>query len=129
MVAVEEARWTYRQLGVGGRARRGEVAEHLHLAAVTVSSRPKCSTNSSDEGENQDRERLLDAAAQGGRARHRADRSRHCTVVGRVAARFAPMGGRSDEWRLPIELPPLLQKFDRAAGLNHRELTFRSLFV
>ena len=46
-----------------------------------------------------------------------------------MAARFAAFGGRADEWRLPIDLPPLLQKFDRAAGLNHRELTFRSLFA
>ena len=46
-----------------------------------------------------------------------------------TAARFKASGGRADEWRLPIELPPLLQKFDRAAGLNHRELTFRSLFA
>ena len=46
-----------------------------------------------------------------------------------AAARFSASGGRADEWRLPIELPPLLQKFDRAAGLNHRELTFRSLFA
>jgi hypothetical protein len=28
-----------------------------------------------------------------------------------------------------VDLPPLLEKFDRAAGLNHRELKFRSLFV
>jgi hypothetical protein len=46
-----------------------------------------------------------------------------------LAARLTRAGGQADEWRLPIELPPLLEKFDRAAGLNHRELTFRSLFV
>ncbi|HKQ60062.1 MAG TPA: hypothetical protein VJS92_02180, partial [Candidatus Polarisedimenticolaceae bacterium] len=38
-------------------------------------------------------------------------------------------GGRADEWRLPAELPEPLRKLDRAAGLDHRELTARSLWL
>jgi hypothetical protein len=37
-------------------------------------------------------------------------------------------GGRADEWRFRVALPPLVAKLDRAAGLNHRELTGRSLW-
>ena len=36
-------------------------------------------------------------------------------------------GGRADEWRFKVELPELLGRLDRAAGLDHRELTARTL--
>ena len=47
----------------------------------------------------------------------------------RTAQRVTALGGRADEWRFSVDLPPLLQLFDKAAGLNHQELTARSLFV
>ncbi len=37
-------------------------------------------------------------------------------------------GGRADEWRFPVELPDWLAELDRASGLDHRELTGKSLF-
>jgi hypothetical protein len=46
-----------------------------------------------------------------------------------AAARLASVGGRADEWRFPVDLPPLLRLFDKAAGLDHRELTARSIYV
>ena len=42
---------------------------------------------------------------------------------------FEAAGGRTDEWRLRTELPPIVAKLDRAAGLNHREITGRSLWL
>jgi hypothetical protein len=42
---------------------------------------------------------------------------------------FEGIGGRADEWRFRISLPPIVEKLDRAAGLNHRELKGRSLSV
>jgi hypothetical protein len=42
---------------------------------------------------------------------------------------FEPIGGRADEWRFQADLPPIVEKLDRAAGLNHRELRGRSLSV
>ena len=42
---------------------------------------------------------------------------------------FEAAGGRADEWRLRTELPPIVAKLDRAAGLNHREITGRSLWL
>jgi hypothetical protein len=45
-----------------------------------------------------------------------------------TAARIEQAGGRSDEWRFPVELPPRLRLLDKAAGLDHRELTARSLY-
>jgi hypothetical protein len=42
---------------------------------------------------------------------------------------FEAAGGRADEWRVRADLPPIVQKLDRAAGLNHREITGRSLWL
>src|SRR6185369_11379482 len=41
---------------------------------------------------------------------------------------FTKAGGREDEWRIPIELPEKLALMDKSAGLDHRELTGRSLY-
>jgi hypothetical protein len=46
----------------------------------------------------------------------------------RTAARIAAAGGRADEWRFPVDLPRPLRLLDKAAGLDHRELTARSLY-
>ena len=42
---------------------------------------------------------------------------------------FESAGGCADEWRLRTELPPIVAKLDRAAGLDHREITGRSLWL
>ena len=39
------------------------------------------------------------------------------------------LGGRSDEWRFAIRLPPIVATLDRAAKLDHRELTGRSFWI
>jgi len=38
-------------------------------------------------------------------------------------------GGRADEWRFGVELPAFVAELDRASGLDHRELSGRSLLV
>jgi hypothetical protein len=45
------------------------------------------------------------------------------------ASDFTAAGGRSDEWRFAVDLPERLAQMDKAAGLNHRELTGRSLWL
>lgn len=40
---------------------------------------------------------------------------------------FEAAGGRADEWKFRVPLPAMVEKLDRAAGLNHRELKARSL--
>ena len=61
------------------------------------------------------------------RSGHRADRPMLTPWWDGTAARVRAAGGRADEWRFPVELPPLLDKFDRAAGLRHDELKARTL--
>jgi methyltransferase family protein len=41
---------------------------------------------------------------------------------------FVTAGGRADEWRFRADLPPIVGKLDRAAGLDHREITGRSIW-
>jgi hypothetical protein len=42
---------------------------------------------------------------------------------------FAAMGGRADEWRFRVNLPDVVARLDRAAGLDHRELKARTLCI
>jgi SAM-dependent methyltransferase len=128
--ALGEAAQTYRQFGISSRTRLGDVASMklphgpaLFVAAFTI-----------NELEDAGRERvvreLVDLAAQGSRL----------LIVEPLARFVAPWwerwaeavvraGGRADEWRFRAELPPIVAKLDRAAGLNHRELTGRSLAI
>lgn len=125
-----EAAWTYRTLGLEGRVRRGDVASvkfprppAAFLAAFAV-----------NEVQERSREgllrRLLDRAKAGDRILVVEP------LAGFVApwweawrAAFAASGGRADEWRFRVELPPLVAKLDGAAGLRHEEIVGRSLFV
>jgi SAM-dependent methyltransferase len=128
--AVAEAGWTYRTLGVRGTTSRGSVSSlrlpsrpSTLLAAFVVNELPP-----------QDRavalERLVDAARKG-----------HQVVVVEPIAKkltpwwgewergFRPVGGRTQEWRFRVELPRLLRDLDKSAGLDHRELTARTLWA
>ena len=128
--AVDEARWTYAQLGVRGHARQGDVTRAPALGrgdaivvAYVLNELPEAARVRLET-------RLVESASRGGRVLVIEPIARAIAPWwDDMTARFAGVGGRADEWRLAIELPPLLQKFDHAAGLNHRELTFRSLFV
>jgi len=72
--------------------------------------------------------RLLDAIRDG----HRV------LVVEPISRRVAPWfsewqssfetaGGSAADWRFRVTLPPLVARLDRATGLDHRELTARTL--
>ena len=39
-----------------------------------------------------------------------------------TAARMATVGGRADEWRFRAEVPDLVARLGKAAGLDYREL-------
>jgi SAM-dependent methyltransferase len=128
--AVQEARWNYRALGVRGRALRGALSKTVLpgrgsgiLAAYTVNELD-------DPGRALLLERLLEAARRGARV----------LVIEPIARRpfawwetwseaFRAAGGRDDSWRFPVDLPERLRLFDRAARLDHRELTARSLWL
>ena len=129
--AVAEAAWTYRALGLSGKARQMDLAAlplrggrgSGLLAAYTVNELPPATRVTLLP-------RLLEAASSGARV----------LVVEPIARRavpwwtdwataFANAGGRADEWRFPAALPPRQLQLARAAGLDPRELTARSLWV
>lgn len=127
---VEEARWTLRALGLRGGARRGE-AERARLPGAGGAVLAAYAVNELDAAA---RERLLRAmlrSAEGGaRVLVVEPISRAVSPWWDAWARaFAEHGGRSDDWRFPAELPEELRELDRAAGLDHRELTARSLWL
>ncbi|MBI1896506.1 MAG: hypothetical protein HYS04_08215 [Acidobacteria bacterium] len=127
--AVAETAWTYRMLGVQGRARRGElVGARPTLGAAIVAA------FAVNELPAERRSLALTGLT-------RAVASDHSLlVVEPIAHGVAPwwdewvdvfqrLGGRADEWHVTVDLPELLAKLDRAAGLDHRVLTARTIWV
>lgn len=128
--AVEEARWTYRHLRVPGHARQGDAGRILParrgagiVAAYVLNELPD-SIRERLEGH------LLQAAAGGASSLVLEPIARSVAPWwDATAARVTAAGGRVDEWKFPIDLPPLLRLLDKAAGLNHRELKLRSFYL
>jgi len=129
--AVAEAAWTYRQFGLKARVERAD---------VTTAQWPKgpvsiVAAYSANE--------IVAEAARDALWRQLIDRTRRgdrLLVVEPLARFVAPWwvrwrgvviaaGGREDEWRFRVELPAIVSKLDKAAGLDHHELTGRSLWV
>lgn len=129
--AVAEANWTYRHLGLDGKATRGDVdrvrlrgeAGEGILAAYTVNELPEAT-----------RDALLPRLL----AAH--DRGSRVLIVEPIARRvatwwdgwattFAAAGGAAAEWRFNVALPPRQRDLGKAAGLDPRELTARSLWL
>jgi SAM-dependent methyltransferase len=128
--ALGEAGRTYRQYDLAAQLKRADAATIVlpkgpaaFLAAFTVNELPEHA-----------RERLLTTLVE------RCRKGGQCLVVEPLARFVAPWwqqwkdifqsaGGRADEWRFRVELPPIVAKLDRAAGLDHRELTARTLWL
>ena len=129
--AVAEANWTYRQLGLSGRAVRGDAARTEIgtargagiIAAYTVNE-------IAAEARAVLLRRFLEAGAGGARV----------LIVEPIARRimgwwpeweraFLDAGGRADEWRFPATLPQRQRDLGRAAGLDPRELTARTVLL
>jgi SAM-dependent methyltransferase len=127
--ARAEARWTYRQLRIEGETRAGDlltlppIAPGASLVAAYVLNELPTATRERLES------RLLDVATRGTSILIIEPIARSVAPWwDRTASRFAAVGGRADEWRFPVELPAPLLLLDKAAGLDHRQLTARSLF-
>ena len=128
--AVAEARWTFARLGLDGRATRADAATaplpHPPagvLAAFTVNEL-------AEEPRRRLLARLVEAARMGSTV----------LVVEPISRRVTPWwpewaeavraaGGREDEWRFRPPLPGRLALLGKAAGLDNRELTGRSLVL
>jgi len=128
--AVAEASRTYRVFGLSGQTRRGDItgAELPRNRPATV-----CAFAMNELPET-GRDRLLSRLVEQARP---GDRLLIVEpLAGFVArwwdqwrTRFEGAGGRADEWRVALELPSIVARLDRAAGLDHRELTARTLWL
>ena len=128
--AVQEARWTYRQLGINGQARQGDVARLPQAKRGTAMVAAYALNELRDAARAQIEARLIDGSRAGVSSLVLEPIARGVTPWwDSTAARVIAAGGRADEWRFAVELPPLLQLLDRAAGLNHREIKLRSLYL
>jgi hypothetical protein len=128
--AVEEARWTYTRLGLDGQARRADVARFRPARGATAIVAAYVLNELPDAAREPLVSTLIDAAGSGARVLILEPISRAVTPWWEdVAARARKIGGRTDEWRIPLDLPPLLALFDKAAGLNHKEVKARTLYI
>jgi hypothetical protein len=124
-----EAGWTYRAFGLDGSGKTLDLntfrlpGNTALVAAFIVNELP-------EEVRERWRAAMLVAAGRGSPV----------LVVEPIARKLSPWwddwagdftaaGGRSDEWRFAVALPERLALMDKAAGLNHRELTGRSLWL
>ena len=128
--AVAEARLTLADLRLAGTMARGR----LEGARLPGRRGAVVAAYAVNEIEDEDRERLLprllEAAAIGAAVLVVEPIARRGTPWWRAwAAAFAGAGGRADEWRFRVPLPEIVGRLDRAAGLDHRELTCRSLWL
>jgi len=137
--AIAEASWTYRQFQLPGRVTHANIAAPRRPHRPEVASLGRRGTailaaysanELAPEGRAILLTSLLEAHAAGARI----------LVIEPIARRALPWwgdwqsaveraGGRADEWRFAVDLPPTQLALARAAGLAPRELTARSLFL
>jgi SAM-dependent methyltransferase len=127
--AAEEARRTYRAFGLRGRAQTGDAVRVPYSVRSTV-----LAAFMVNELEATARDallaRLLTHASQDGRVLVVEPLAKFVVPWWSVWQQaFEAAGGRADEWRVRMPLPAIVEKLDRASGLNHRELTGRSLLA
>ena len=127
--AVEEARWTYRSLGLAGRSVSGDVLRPSPVRPGSAIVAAYVLNELADDRRADLERKLVEATARGARTLVVEPIAKSVTPWwDATARRVEHAGGRADEWRLAMDLPPLLQLLDKAAGLDHRVLTARSLY-
>ena len=126
---LQECKWTYQQFGIHGTVKSADVsniripASTAVVAAFTVN---ELDTASRDRL----RKEFVRTASAGSPVLVVEPIARRVAAWwDEWAAEWASLGGRADEWRFRVDLPERLALMDRAAGLNHRELTGRSLWL
>ena len=130
--ALNEARFTYRTFGLRFDVRRG------HAARTRLPSDTSCIVAAFVVNELNDADR---AALLREFIRLKADTTRADTikilVVEPISTRISPwwpewvdaLGAQAHEWTVRVDVPPIVKRLAKAAGLRPEVLTARSLFV
>ena len=127
--ALQECRWTYEQLGIHGTAKAADIGT---LRIPSGTSAIAAFVVNELEGTLRDRFRrdFIKTARNGGPVLVIEPIARRLTSWWEEWSReWKTLGGRDDEWRFRVDLPERLALMDKAAGLDHRELTARSLWL
>ncbi len=128
--ASDEARWTYRALGLQGTARHGDANRLPIMKAGSAAIAAYVLNELAPDVRGRVEDQLFAGAERGVRVLILEPIARGVAPWwGDTARRAEGAGGRADEWRFDVDLPPLLQTLDKAAGLNHREVTVRSIWM
>jgi hypothetical protein len=128
--AASEARHTLSAFGLRGDVRVGDLTRadlRLPRAAIVAAY----AVNEIDEAaRGRMLAAMLEAARGGARVLVLEPLSRRiATWWPEWEPAFVAAGGRADEWRFRLELPDVVRRLDRAAGLDHREITGRTLYL
>jgi hypothetical protein len=127
--ALAEARRTYRTFGLVSHVSRGDFATTALPKARACVLAAFAVNELSDESRAALLPRLVERARRGDRVLIVEPLARFVAPWWeRWGDAFVAAGGRADQWRFRAELPPLVAKLDHAAGLDHRELTARSIW-
>jgi trans-aconitate methyltransferase len=127
--AIEEARWNYQTLRVDGRARTGDISRLRPVAPGTAVIAAYVLNELPDHTRDNVVSRLGDACGLGAEVLIVEPISRRVAPWwDKLTRLFVEARARTDEWRFEVDLPGPLRVFDRAAHLDHRELTARSLY-
>jgi SAM-dependent methyltransferase len=128
--AVDEAKRTYRELGVNGRARVGDIVRFPARSAGAGVVAGYVLNELSEPVRRGVEDQLVAHAATGARVLVLEPIARSITPWwDKTVARMAAVGGRADEWRFRAEVPDLVARLGKAAGLDYRELRLRTIFV
>jgi len=126
--ALREAQWTFMAFGLRASIERQDVEKFrierksAIVAAFTINEL-------TEEARDQVLKQLISGARRGSPVLIIEPIARHLTPWWeKWAEEWISIGGRADEWRFTLELPAPLKLMDKAAGLDHSELTGRSLW-
>ena len=129
--AVEEANRTWREFGLHGRARAGDVVRNYPGAATPRSA--VLLAYAVNELAPDTRQALLPKIEASMRAGVpvlivEAIALRDKTWWPEWSARLGAAGARAGEWRFNAALPPIVRDLAKGAGLDPRELTARTIY-
>jgi SAM-dependent methyltransferase len=128
--AVEETRWTYRQLRIDGLVKQGDAARFRPPRGNVGLIAAYLLNELAEDARTALVDTLVDAARRGARVLILEPIARRVTPWwSSVRGRIEEAGGRADEWDIAIDRPPLVALLDNAAGLDHRRVKARSLFI
>jgi Methyltransferase domain len=126
---LEECKWTYRAFGLSATTRSADVRT-IALPPWTAVIAAFALNELDDESRGRLLKEFSKAPKEGSPVLVIEPIARRVTKWWDTwAAAFKANGGREDQWRFKVDLPEKLRLMDRAAGLDHHELTGRSLWL